>query len=158
MRQRHLLGANEALASRRLGETRRRVCCVAGFLAVWLNLVLVVLLPLVHGGASGTAVAAAAPPLAWSGSAIPVCTRDGVQWVDAEGNRVPAPPSHHGQLCAFCLPLSSGGVAAPSEIVLVVRATEAGQLQYWHDDAAPAIARVGNPSARPRAPPRSIVL
>lgn len=147
----------KAVASSRLADRRRRVCCVAGILSVWLNLLLAVLMPLAHGVAPDPTLAGAvsATSIALSSKATPICTRDGVRWIDADGNQAPAPPQHSCGLCPFCLPLTGGGITPPSEAVLALVAREAGPADYHLDRDEPAAVRTGNPSARPRAPPAS---
>jgi hypothetical protein len=147
----------EAVASNRLGDRRRRVCCLAGLLSVWLNLVLAVLLPLAHGTPAGPSAAGTlSATIALSSSATLICTREGVKWIDADGNQVPAPPQHQGGLCPFCLPLTGGGVMPPSESLVAVVEREGRPADYVVDPDRLAAVPSGNPAARPRAPPSSV--
>lgn len=146
------------------GNTRRVRCCVsllAGFLAVAVNLIAALVMgpmaPSMQAGARFD-VASAAAALDGSGpqgGVIPICSAQGTRWVTSDGNPALPPPGSggHSDLCAFCLPLTSGGVTAPAEIQIKAALPPVTVVAYPAVAGTPADGAGLNPSARPRAPP-----
>lgn len=142
---------------------RRARCCVsvlAGFLAIAVNLIAALVMgPMAPSMQAGTRfdVASAAIPdgRGPQSGIIPICSAQGTRWVTADGAPALPPPGGggHSDLCAFCLPLTSGGVTAPADEQIIVSPPSAVVVAYRISSGRPAAGGGFNPSARPRAPP-----
>jgi hypothetical protein len=94
------------------------------------------------------------PVLAGSGlgESIVVCSAGGMTVVDP-GAASEVPPSSHGELCAFCLPLLHGGAQAAAQIELVVRSTTPPAVIFLPRRVAILARFEQGGGAGPRAPP-----
>lgn len=83
-----------------------------------------------------------------------ICSADGTRWVTIDGRSVPQPVrADHSEICSFCLPLTSGAVAAPQSLGTLDYDPAVIRVAFAPEERESAVAGRFNPSARPRAPP-----
>ncbi len=87
-----------------------------------------------------------------SGESIVVCSSGGMTVVDP-GAASEVPPSSHGELCAFCLPLLHGGTQGAATISVVSRSTTPPAVIFLPCPTAILARFEQGAAAGPRAPP-----